>query len=57
MLYNDIQRFPINHDFGQMKYFVFYARQVFYLRQVSGINYLIQMSTYRLPGDSEITWV
>ena len=28
------------------------------LRQVSGINYLIQMCTYRLAcGDSEITWV
>ena len=28
------------------------------LRQVSGINYLIQMCTYRLTfGDSEITWV
>ena len=28
------------------------------LRQVSGINYLIPISTYRLPcGDREITWV
>ena len=29
-----------------------------FLRQVIGINYLIQMRTYRLPcGDSENTWV
>ena len=29
-----------------------------YLRQVSGINHLIKMNTYRLArGDSEITWV
>ena len=32
--------------------------QGYKLRQVSGINYLIPMITYRLPcGDSEITWV
>ena len=45
------------HDFLG-NYFQMFLSEFQILRQVSGINYLIKMSTYCLPcGDSEITWV